>query len=380
MVTAFIPARGGSRSIPLKNIVPLGGRPLIWWSIKALAESGCVDRIVVATDSDRIDVAVRAFPIPGVSIYRRKPENATDTASTESVMLEWLECEACPDSDTIILVQATSPLTRPDDFKQALGLFREGRFDSVLSCVRCKRFFWSPFGTSINYDYQHRPMRQAFDGYLMENGAFYIACAGNIRQWENRLGGRIGVYEMPAWTATEIDEPEDLIVVENLLRRYGPHYPSSVKLFVTDVDGTMTDGGIFYSRQGEAMKKFNTRDAHGMMLLQQRGIKTGMLTSGTGEITAARARKLKVDFFAQVTDKLKALQDYCALNGFSLSEVAYIGDDLGCLPVLERVGYPGCPSDADPAIRSLPGIHITRLKGGKGCVREFIESLPIKLG
>ena len=220
MVTAFIPARGGSRSIPLKNIVPLCGRPLIWWSVKALADSGCIDRIVVATDSEKIAATVQSFAIPGVSVYRRRPENATDTASTESVMLEWLEQDACPDSETIILVQATSPLTRSEDFAHAVEMYRKGEYDSILSCVRCKRFFWSEDGTPINYDYRNRPRRQNFDGYLMENGAFYIAEAEKIKQWKNRLGGSIGLYEMPAWTATEVDEPEDLVIVENLLKRF----------------------------------------------------------------------------------------------------------------------------------------------------------------
>lgn len=107
MVTAFIPARGGSRTIPLKNIALLGGRPLIWWSIKALLDIRSADRIVVATDSEKIADVVQTLFHDAVEIYWRRPENATDSSTTESVLLEWLEYSQCLDTETILLVQAT---------------------------------------------------------------------------------------------------------------------------------------------------------------------------------------------------------------------------------------------------------------------------------
>ena len=227
MAVAFIPVRGGSKSIPLKNIKPFCGRPLIYWNLEALQQVDAVERVIVATDSDEIESVAVGFGFSKVKIYRRSPESATDTASTEAVMLEYLETHPEDDSVLLMLVQATSPLTRAEDFTQALALFsgiQEGsrRYDSLLSCVRTKRFFWNPDGTPLNYDYRSRPRRQDFEGLLMENGAFYINSVGNILRDRNRLSGRIAVYEMPEFTSVEIDEPDDWIVAEAVMRRNSP--------------------------------------------------------------------------------------------------------------------------------------------------------------
>ena len=116
MVTAFIPVRGGSKSIPLKNIKPFCGKPLVFWNVQALQLTSGVDKVVVATDSDAIEAAVNQFGFSKVEVYRRSAENASDTASTESVVLEYLNTHSLRNEDLFILVQATSPLTRPEDF------------------------------------------------------------------------------------------------------------------------------------------------------------------------------------------------------------------------------------------------------------------------
>ena len=174
---AFIPVRGGSKSIPLKNIKPLCGKPLVCWNIEALEACPQVDQIVVATDSDQIDLTVSRRHYKKTVVYRRKPENAVDTASTESVMLEYIDAVHLADDTVFMLVQATSPMTQTARFTEALEQYRRGECDSMLSCVRNYRFFWHPDGTSLNYDYRRRPRRQEFDGMLMENGAFYINTA-----------------------------------------------------------------------------------------------------------------------------------------------------------------------------------------------------------
>ena len=217
---AFIPVRGGSKSIPLKNIKLLCGKPLVCWNIEALERCSLVDKIIVATDSEQIEEVVLSKHYHKVTIYHRLAENACDTASTESVMLEYIDRE-CLSNDTIfMLVQATSPLTETCHFSEALDLYAKGIYDSMLTCVRNYRFFWNDDGTSKNYDYMYRPRRQNFSGELMENGAFYINTVGNILRNGNRLGGKIGIYEMPEYTATEIDELDDWIILENLMRKY----------------------------------------------------------------------------------------------------------------------------------------------------------------
>lgn len=378
---AFIPVRGGSKSIPLKNIKPFCGKPLVCWNIEALEGCDLIDEIIVATDSDKIEETVLAQSYKKTKIYRRSAENACDTATTESVMLEYINYAQLPQKDIFMLVQATSPLTETQHFTEALGIYLKGQYDSMLTCVRNYRFFWNEDGTSKNYDYMNRPRRQNFKGELMENGAFYINTVSNILKSGNRLSGKIGIYEMPEYTATEIDEPDDWTILENLMRKHVLSKRISqpqIKLFLSDVDGTLTDGGMYYSEKGDELKKFNTRDGMGFQLLREAGIKTGIITSENTEIVANRAKKLKIDFLVQGKrdgGKRAAAQKICDQLGITLNEVAYIGDDINCRELLEAVGLSACPADANAIIKSITSIKVMNRNGGEGCVREFIETI-----
>jgi len=380
-VVAFIPVRGGSKSIPLKNIKPFCGKPLVCWNIEALENCNAIDEIIVATDSDKIEDVVTAQNYTKTKIYRRSAENACDTASTESVMLEYISYANLPETDIFMLVQATSPLTQTVHFAEAMDLYKQGTYDSILTCVRNYRFFWNPDGTSMNYDYRNRPRRQNFDGMLMENGAFYINTVKNIVETGNRLSGNIGIYEMPEYTATEIDEPDDWIILEKLMYKHvlSKHQATpNIKLFITDVDGTLTDGGMYYSENGDELKKFNTRDGMGLQLLQKKGIKVGIVTSENTQMVERRAAKLKVDYLRQGKrdgGKLAVVQEICKEMNITLQEVAYIGDDVNCKDLLSAVGLAACPADAVGEIKAIPNIHIMTKKGGEGCVREFCLKL-----
>ena len=381
MVTAFIPVRGGSKSIPLKNIKPFCGKPLVCWNIEALENCAEVDRIVVATDSYEIENTVGKFNYKKTKIYRRSKENASDTASTESVMLEYINAVQISDDEIFMLVQATSPLTQTEDFAGGLKMYSSGKFDSILTCVRNYRFFWNDDGTSKNYDYKNRPRRQNFDGMLMENGAFYINTVANIKSSGNRLSGKIGIYEMPEYTAAEIDEPDDWIVLENLMRRHilnKQNASKNIKLFLSDVDGTLTDGGMYYSESGDELKKFNTRDGMGFQLLREKGIKTGIVTSENTKIVENRAKKLKIDFLVQGKrngGKLEAVRQICDELNISLKEVAYIGDDINDIELLSAVGFAACPADACAEVKAVTGIRVMQKNGGDGCVRELVYGI-----
>lgn len=379
---AFIPVRGGSKSIPLKNIKPFCGKPLVCWNIEALERCSEVDEIIVATDSDDIWRTVETQHYYKTKLYRRSAENACDTASTESVMLEYIKYAQLPKDDIFMLVQATSPLTQTEHFSEALQKYANGEYDSILTCVRNYRFFWNEDGTSMNYDYRNRPRRQNFNGMLMENGAFYINTVRNILESGNRLSGKIGIYEMPEYTAAEIDEPDDWIVLESLMQRHilskQPKQKRQIGLFLCDVDGTLTDGGMYYSESGDELKKFNTRDGMGFQLLRENGIKTGIITSENTKIVENRAKKLKIDFLRQSKrdgGKVAAALEICHEMGISLEEVAYIGDDINCYDLLSQVGIAACPADACSKVLSIPGIHRMQKRGGEGCVREFIKVL-----
>lgn len=377
---AFIPVRGGSKSIPLKNIKPFCGKPLVCWNIEALEACERVDEIVIATDSDEIWQTVEERNYRKTILYRRSAENACDTASTESVMLEYIQKANLAPDDIFILVQATSPLTETIHFTEALQIYANGEYNSIITCVRNYRFFWNEDGTSMNYDYQHRPRRQEFKGMLMENGAFYINTISNILKCGNRLGGKIGIYEMPEYTATEIDEPDDWIILENLMYKHvlGKQKIAKprIKLFLCDVDGTLTDGGMYYSENGDELKKFNTRDGMGFQLLREAGIKTGIITSENTRIVTNRAEKLKVDYLYQGKrngGKLAIAKEICREMGISLDEVAYIGDDINCVELLSQVGVAACPADACSHVKAIPSIKVMQKRGGEGCVRDFSD-------
>lgn len=381
-VIAFIPVRGGSKSIPLKNIKPLCGKPLVCWNIEALEACPEVGEVIVATDSDEIWKTVESRNYQKTKLYRRTAENACDTASTESVMLEYIKYANLPREDVFMLVQATSPLTESTHFSEALQKYATSEYDSILTCVRNYRFFWNEDGSSMNYDYMNRPRRQNFSGMLMENGAFYINTVGNILSNGNRLSGKIGIYEMPEYTATEIDEPDDWMVLEKLMRKYKSEFVNqkkpNIKLFVTDIDGTLTDGGMYYSENGDELKKFNTRDGMGIGMLREVGIKTAIVTSEDRELNRRRAEKLKVDFLAQGKregGKVAAVTEIVKQLGITMEEVAYIGDDINCIELLSSVGFAACPADASARVKEIPGIAVMTKKGGEGCVREFINEI-----
>ncbi len=222
MNIAFIPARGGSKSIPLKNIKPINGKPLIYWTLKAASDAKSVDKIILATDSKEIKQTAISFNLPKVEVYDREPQNAQDTSSTESVMLEYINKSALKSDDNFILIQATSPLLKAEYIDNLLEYYLKSDFDSIFSGVREKQFHWIESDDKvlnpINYNPQNRPRRQDFQGIIAENGACYINKAGNILRDKCRLSGKIGAYELPAETAYEIDEQVDWIIVENLLK------------------------------------------------------------------------------------------------------------------------------------------------------------------
>jgi len=378
---AFIPARCGSKSISMKNIKPFHGKPLIYWVVVALENAQSVDKIVVATDCEEIEICIKQFNLSKTEVYRRKEENAQDTSSTESVMLEYIHQRKLDDEDYFMLVQATSPFTQAHHFEEAIQQLENSDADSLLSCVEFKRFLWQPNGTAFNYDFRNRPRRQDYEGFMLENGAFYINKVLHIKEEGNRLSGDIVIYEMPYYTALELDEPEDWLIGEALMAY--KHKSNStidgqkIKLFVSDVDGVLTDAGMYYSETGDELKKFNTHDGKAFQLMRETGIKTAIITSEDTKIVERRAKKLKVDYLFQGKahgGKLAAIQQMCELENIALHEVAYIGDDINCKEALEQVGIAACPENALPIVKGIPNIIQLSKKGGEGVVREFYET------
>ena len=145
---------------------------------------------------------------------------------------------------------------------------------------------------------------------------------------------------------------------------------------MTDCDGVLTDGGMYYASDGTEMKRFNTRDGMGFQLLREKGIKTGIVTGENTPIVTNRAKKLQLDeVVLGCKDKLAAVQEQAKKYELSMDEVAYIGDDINDIAALEWVGFAACPNDAVEAVKQIPGIHVLSRKGGTGCVRELVEKI-----
>ncbi len=207
---AILPIRSGSKGIPNKNIKSFNGKPLIWWTLNSLEQSN-ISQTIVATDPEYKDI-IDDLGFLKTKTYVRNPKNSRDISSTEDVLLETINQLNL--KDDIMLVQATSPLTTTHDINEGIKLYKN--YDSILSVVKQKRFIWDKVGESINYDYKNRPRRQDWDGFFVENGAFYINSSENILKYKNRLNGNIGLYEMSESTYYEIDDISDWVIMESI--------------------------------------------------------------------------------------------------------------------------------------------------------------------
>ena len=209
---AIVPIRSGSKGIPNKNIKLLAGKPLVWWVLNTLENSN-VDQIIVATDEEYMEL-ISELEISKKITYVRDSKNSKDESSTEDVLIEIINNLQI--NDDIILAQATSPLTTSNDINNGIELYKN--FDSIVSVVKQKRFIWNKNGTATNYDINNRPRRQDWEGYYVENGAFYINHSSNILKDKNRLSGKIGCSIMDDKTYFEIDSEDDWDVIENLIK------------------------------------------------------------------------------------------------------------------------------------------------------------------
>ena len=157
-----------------------------------------------------------------------------------------------------------------------------------------------------------------------------------------------------------------------------------VKLFLTDVDGCLTDGGMYYTAEGEAMKRFCVYDGMGMVCLQQAGIPCGILTSENSLIVKARAEKLKLKYLylgvgskvnPDCLTKKQAAQASCDEMGITLADVCFVGDDINDVELLSAVGYPCCPPNARPEVKAIQGIRVLQTPGGEGAIREISDEI-----
>jgi CMP-N,N'-diacetyllegionaminic acid synthase len=225
-VVAVIPARGGSKGIPSKNIIDFCGKPLVVWTIEQALAAKRIDEVWVSSDNAAIlDVAVQA----GAKPLKRPDELSGDAATSESCWLHAIDAIDARGGEpitTLVAPQCTSPVREAADFDAALEHFEHQRLDSLFSATSvpdCNIWREKADGglDSFTYDYRSRGRRQIKPQQYLENGSFWITAPALLRRENNRLGGKIGVYPMAFWKSFQIDEPEDLRLCAMLMREYG---------------------------------------------------------------------------------------------------------------------------------------------------------------
>jgi CMP-N,N'-diacetyllegionaminic acid synthase len=221
---AVIAARGGSKGIPLKNLLNICGKPLIAWTVMQAAAARGVDVVAVSSDSDNILAAAEAAGAVGV---RRPDAISGDLDSSESAWLHALDSldGKLGPFERIVALQATSPIREPSDIEQALQTFEREKLDSLLSVCEVEDYFNWRIGASgpeaINYDFRNRRMRQQIDKRYLENGSFYVFIPSLLREQKNRLGGKIGFHLMERHKMFQIDRTEDVKLCAAIMQSYG---------------------------------------------------------------------------------------------------------------------------------------------------------------
>lgn len=220
---AIIPARGGSKRIPRKNVLPLGGKPLVAYSIEHARKSKLVDRVIVSTDDNAVAGISGKY---GAEVIKRPLKISNDTATSESALihvLNHLEKKEgyCP--DIVVFLQCTSPLRNVCDIDNAIKIFLKAKADSLLSVVKFDKYIWQVKKgkvSPINYDYKKRWREQDFPPQYQENGSIYIFKPEVLRKYNNRLGGKIAIYEMEELSFIQIDSRKDIELFECILNKF----------------------------------------------------------------------------------------------------------------------------------------------------------------
>lgn len=375
MTVAIIPARGGSQQVPRKNVARVGGMPLVQRAIHAAAAADRVDLVVVSTDDDEIAALSRAA---GARVIRRPAELSGGTASSESAVLHAIdELESAGEQiDVIVFVQATSPFIPSDGIDRAVADVQDGRYDSVFSAHETYGFLWRRAGddsaAAINHDAAHRPRRQDREPHYLETGAFYAFRADGFRRAGHRFFGRVGIVEVPEWSAVEIDDAQHLAVASALAGLVDESSGIDVDAVVTDFDGVHTDDIAIVDADGREQVRVSREDGMGVSRLRRAGIPMLILSTEVNPVVRARADKLRVPVLHGIDDKESALVAWAVENGIALSEIAYLGNDVNDLPAMSIVGWPVAVANAHPEVRAAARVVLKRA-GGQGAVRELIE-------
>jgi len=378
-VIAFIPVRGGSKGIPGKNIKKIAGKPLVCYAIDAALMAKKINHVVVSTDSEEIKQVVQNYypKQNNLYIFDREPATATDTATTESAMLDFTNRTSL-DFEDIILIQATSPLIESQHIDEGYHKYCNESLKGLVSVCRQKRFLWSESDPQ-NYDPQNRARRQEFNGHLVENGAFYITSRESLLQTRCRVAKPYGTYEMPESTYFEIDEPEDWIILESLLKRNNQQnkyrrLPDKISAVVLDFDGVFTDNKVIVFQNGEEAVVCDRGDGMGISQLKKAGIDIWVLSKEQNPVLKSRCEKLKIPCIHGVDDKWPLLQKQLEERELSPDEVIYVGNDVNDIECMQNVGCGVAVNDSHNRVIERADLRLDK-KGGNGAIRELADRI-----
>ncbi|WP_179473020.1 acylneuraminate cytidylyltransferase [Mycolicibacterium vinylchloridicum] len=380
-VLAVIPARGGSKSLPRKNVRPLGGIPLIAHTIRAAQAADLVTRVVVSTEDAEIASIARSF---GADVIDRPVELASDEASSESALLhalDYLDTAEGYRPDILCFLQCTSPLTASEDIDNVLSTMIEAGAETALAVTRFHYFVWRQdhegSAVGVNHDKAVRLRRQDRHREFLETGAVYAMLADGFRVARHRFFGRTVVHEMPASRVLEIDDPEDFVLATQRLdadRMRAPILPSPVHGIAFDFDGVFTDDLVSVDEHGTESVRCSRRDGMGIEMLRAAGIPMVVISKERNPVVARRCEKLRLEYRQGQDDKRGVLKLWLEESKLDAQHVIYVGNDVNDLECMAAVGCAVAPADAHPHALAAASV-VLRSGGGRGAIRELADMI-----
>ncbi|MFD8383230.1 cytidylyltransferase domain-containing protein [Streptomyces sp. NPDC059679] len=397
-VVAVIPARGGSKGVPAKNLAAVGGVPLVARAVRECLASRLVTDVVVSTDDAGIAAVARGA---GAEVVQRPTAIAGDTATSEAAVLHALDTyEAAHgiSAEVVLLVQCTSPFIVREDVDGVAEAVLDGGADTALTVAPFHGFVWrdaedgtdaeteatADGGYGINHDKSYRPRRQDRPQDLLETGAAYGMRVEGFRTERHRFFGRTALVRTDAARVLEIDDPHDLARARALaplldaprpgaLAPFEPaHLPTrdDIDAVVLDFDGTQTDDKVLIDSDGRELVAVHRGDGLGIAALRRAELALLILSTEQNPVVAARARKLRVPVLHGIDRKDLALKQWCEEQGIAPERVLYVGNDVNDLPCFGLVGWPVAVAGAHDVVRGAARA-VTSTPGGDGAIREI---------
>jgi YrbI family 3-deoxy-D-manno-octulosonate 8-phosphate phosphatase len=403
-VLAVIPARGGSKGVPAKNLAPVGGVPLVARAVRECRAARLVTDVVVSTDDQAIAAAAREA---GAEVVLRPAAIAGDTATSEAAVLHAMDAyEALHGAavDTVLLVQCTSPFIVREDVDGVAAAVVENGADTALAVAPFHGFIWRDAadaadaadpadaavaaggvpqagdpaggGYGVNHDKAYRPRRQDRPQDLLETGAAYAMDAAGFRKHRHRFFGRTELVRTDPARVLEIDDPHDLARARALAPLFDAARPGAlpaaddIDAVVMDFDGTQTDDRVLIDADGREFVTVHRGDGLGIAALRKSGLKMLILSTEVNPVVAARARKLQIPVLHGIDRKDLALKQWCEEQGIAPERVLYVGNDVNDLPCFALVGWPVAVASAHDVVRGAARA-VTTVPGGDGAIREI---------